>query len=72
MKLYPRQVRQPHSQADRRRGFTLVELLVVVSIISLLLTLLVPSLSRTKRLARLGMCGSNMRQVLQAFASSAT
>ncbi|HOD81359.1 MAG: hypothetical protein BWX88_02303 [Planctomycetes bacterium ADurb.Bin126] len=72
MRLHPKQVRQPPSQGDRRHGFTLVELLVVVSIISLLLTLLVPSLGRAKRLARIGMCGSNMRQVIQAFASYAT
>lgn len=49
---------------DRRgqleAGFTLVELLVVISIISLLLSLLVPSLSRVRLLTKSIVCRSNL------------
>ena len=44
-------------------GFTLVELLVVVAIISLLVAILVPSLRRAKYLARSTICMSNKRSV---------
>ncbi|KPK84463.1 MAG: hypothetical protein AMJ81_05425 [Phycisphaerae bacterium SM23_33] len=39
-----------------KRAFTLVELLVIVGIISLLVTILMPSLARAKQLAREAMC----------------
>ncbi len=41
-------------------GFTLVELLVVVAIISLLLSLLVPVLSRARELTRRAHCAANL------------
>lgn len=47
----------------RTGGFSLVELLVVVAIIALLAGLLVPSLGRVKELARLAVCGSNLREL---------
>lgn len=46
-----------------RQGFTLVELLVVISIIALLLAILLPSLNKTRELARFTVCKSNMKQV---------
>jgi len=45
-----------------RKGFTLVELLTVISIISLLMAILLPVLHRTRRNAQAGVCQSNLRQ----------
>ena len=47
----------------RSRGFTLIELLVVISVIALLLSILLPSLSRVKEQAKAALCMSNMRQL---------
>jgi len=55
----------------RVRGFTLVELLVVVAIICLLLSILTPSLARSKELVRRVICLSNMRVTIQACFSYA-
>ncbi|MHC4718353.1 MAG: type II secretion system protein [Planctomycetota bacterium] len=48
---------------NRRRGFTLVELLVVVGIIALLVTILMPTLTRAKELARDAVCKTNLKNI---------
>ena len=50
-----------------RTAFTLVELLVVMAIISLLASMMMPSLTRAREMARRTKCQSNMLQIYHTF-----
>jgi prepilin-type N-terminal cleavage/methylation domain-containing protein len=54
------------------RGFTLIEVLVVIGIIGILMAILIPTLNKSREAAKRVQCASNMRQFGQACFSYAT
>ena len=50
-----------------RKAFTLVELLVVVSIIGLLLGMVLPSVGRARQIAARAVCATNLHGLAPAF-----
>ena len=45
----------------KKKGFTLIELLVVIAIIAMLMAILMPALSKVKKIASRVVCGTNLK-----------
>lgn len=64
-------MRSAPAQPGRRNGFTLVELVVAISVLALLIALILPALSAVRRQSGGAVCMSNLRQLFTGVASFA-
>jgi len=55
------------NRTNRRRAFTVIELMVVVVIVGILLALLLPAIQAAREAARRAGCTNNLRQLAMAF-----
>ncbi len=53
----------------KKRGFTLIELMIVIAIIAILAAVLVPNFMRVRRTARFNACLSNVKNISTALES---
>lgn len=54
-------------ERDTQRGFTLIEMMIVVAIIAILVTILVPNLMRARAQAQTAACESNLKEIATAL-----
>jgi prepilin-type N-terminal cleavage/methylation domain-containing protein len=52
---------------SRKKGFTLVELLVVISIIALLLAIIIPSMNKARETAKRVICSNQLKEIARAL-----
>lgn len=56
---------------SKRRGFTLIELMIVIAIISILMLIITPNMVRSRNVAKYSSCKSNLRSLAAAMESYA-